>query len=238
MKELRADLHIHTCLSPCAELEMVPTAIVKEARSRGLDVIGICDHNSAENVAAVARAGKRESVSVIPGIEITTREEVHILGLFGAEKDVLGIQALVYANLAGENDQDTFGPQVVVDEWDDVTGLNTKLLIGATVLPLEDVVEAIHDFGGLAIAAHIDREGFGILGQLGFIPPGVTFDALEISPRATFREWEDYPVVTSSDAHVLRDIGKSSTRFMANEGSVEEIGKALVKEGGRKAVIN
>ncbi len=238
MKELRADLHVHTCLSPCAEPEMVPTAIVRQARRRGLNMIGICDHNSAENVAAVAAAGKRESIAVVPGIEVTSREEVHLLGLFKTHQELMRMQSVVYENLPGENDEKAFGSQSVVDEWDRVTGVNTNLLIGATNLTLEDVVGAIHDFGGLAIASHVDRESFGLVGQLGFIPEGLELDALEISPQASNKRWGDFALVTSSDAHCLSDIGKSYSLFLVEEGTVEEVRKALRGEDGRRVSIS
>ncbi|UCC70972.1 MAG: PHP domain-containing protein [Gemmatimonadota bacterium] len=233
MRQLRADLHLHTCLSPCGELEMVPSAIVKEAKRIGLDVIGVCDHNSAENVAAVVRAGAREDLPVIAGMEITSREEVHVLGLFGDEGQVMRLQDLVYENLAGENDPEVFGHQVVVDEFDNVLRLTDKLLIGATSLSLEETVQAIHDSGGLAIAAHIDRERFGLIGQLGLIPAGLPLDAVEVSPRSPVGDWDNLPVVSFSDAHFLDDIGKSSTCFVLEEGTFEEIAKALRSEDGR-----
>jgi predicted metal-dependent phosphoesterase TrpH len=242
MRELKADLHLHTCLSPCAELEMVPTAIVRQAKSVGLDIIAVCDHNSVANALSVAKVGARESLAVIPGIEITSREEVHILGLFGSERELDDIQRLVDANLAGENDEEVFGLQVVVDEWDEPKELETRLLIGATALTLEEVVDAIHGCGGLAIAAHIDREGFGLVGQLGLIPPGLPLDALEVSPRVSHREWvEKWPrfaVITSSDAHCLVDIGQSSTSFLAAGASLDEIGKAIAQKDGRKVVVH
>lgn len=221
---------------------MVPTAIVRQAKSVGLDAIAVCDHNSVANALSVARVGERESLAVIPGIEITSREEVHILGLFGSARDLDDIQQLVDANLVGENDEEAFGLQVVVDEWDEPTAIETKLLIGATALRLEEVVDAIHGCGGLAIAAHIDREGFGLVGQLGFIPPRLHLDALEVSARVSHQEWvdkwPDFPVITSSDAHCLVDIGKSSTSFLAAAASLEEIGRAIARENGRKVVIH
>ncbi|MGB3563817.1 MAG: histidinol-phosphatase, partial [Thermoanaerobaculia bacterium] len=167
---------------------------------------------------------------------------VHILGLFGAQQDLRGIQELVDKNLPGENDEEAFGIQVVVDECDEPMGLETKLLIGATALTIEEVVDAIHGFGGLAVAAHIDREGFGLVGQLGFIPPQLGLDALEVSSRVSHREWvekwADFPVITSSDAHCLVDIGRSSTSFLARAASLDEIGKALARKDGRKVVIH
>jgi len=242
MREIRADLHLHTCLSPCGELEMVPTAIVRQVKAVGLDMIAICDHNSVENALAVARAGAKEALCVIPGIEVTTREEVHILGLFRSEEALAGIQTLIDENLTGENDAETFGPQVIVNEWDEPIGLNAKLLIGATALALEDVVDGIHRFGGLAIASHIDREGFGLLGHLGFIPVGLKLDALEVSSRASHKEWdaewESYPVITSSDAHCLVDIGKSPTTFLLDGPAFGEIEKALAQEDGRRIMVH
>lgn len=221
---------------------MVPTAIVRQAKSVGLDAIAVCDHNSVANALSVARAGERESLAVIPGIEITSREEVHILGLFGSARDLDDIQQLVDANLVGENDEEAFGLQVVVDEWDEPTAIESKLLIGATALSLEEVVDAIHGCGGLAIAAHIDREGFGLVGQLGLIPPRLPLDALEVSARVSHQEWvdkwPDFPLITSSDAHCLVDIGKSSTSFLAAAASLEEIGRAIARESGRKVVVH
>ena len=238
MRKVRADLHLHTCLSPCADTQMQATAIVEQARKVGLDMIAICDHNSAENVAAVVKAGLREALPVIPGIEITSSEEVHILGLFKTEQDLMGVQEIVYENLSGENCEDAFGPQTIVDEWDNAVGTNHKLLIGATNLTLEKVVEIIHQFSGLAIASHVDRERFGLIGQLGFIPKGLKLDAIEVSkPSAAAKEY-DYHVICSSDAHFLDDIGKNSSCFMLEETSIHEIGKALRQELGRRIVSN
>ena len=238
MRKVRADLHVHTCLSPCADTQMQATAIVKQAKEVGLDMIGICDHNSAENVAAVAKAGLREGLAVIAGMEITSSEEVHILGLFSAEQDVMNLQDMVYENLAGQNDEQVFGPQTVIDEWDNAIGTNDRLLIGATTLTVEQIVEAIHRWAGLAIASHVDRERFSLIGQLGFIPEGLPLDAVEVSMPTSIGQEYGYPVVTSSDAHFLEDIGRSSTCFVIEDVSVDEISKALRNEMGRKVILN
>jgi predicted metal-dependent phosphoesterase TrpH len=217
---------------------MRATAIVQQAKKMGLDMIGICDHNSAENVAAVAKAGLREGLSVIGGMEITSREEAHILGLFKDERDLMQMQEVVYENLPGENSEEAFGPQTVIDEWDRVVGANRRLLIGATTLTVEQVVEAIHERSGLAIASHVDRERFSLIGQLGFIPQGLSLDALEVSRPSTMQQEYDYPVVTSSDAHFLEDIGRNCTYFTLEELSVSEIRKALRHEMGRSFALN
>jgi len=242
LKDFRGDLHIHTCLSPCGSNEMLPTAIVKEAKKRNLDLIGICDHNSVENVEAVRKAGQKQAQAVVAGVEITSREEVHILGLFDNDEVLQGIQRIIYQNLPGKNDERAFGEQLIVDETDRITGSNRRLLIGATKLSIEDVVDAIRDLGGLAIASHVDRESFGILGQLGLIPSGLRLDALELSASAIagrkklYQEY-DLPFVTSSDAHYLDDIGRSCTSFFMKKVSVEEIRKALQGKDGRRVMI-
>lgn len=241
LRELRADLHIHTCLSPCGDLRMSPAAIVREAVDKGISLIAICDHNSSENCGAVIKASEREKLTVLPGIEVSSKEEVHVCALFDRLDNALELQALIYDRLEGENDEKVFGMQVVVNAEGEVLGFNRRLLIGATNLSVEKVVDSIHSLDGLAIAAHIDRESFGIIGQLGFIPPQLKFDALEISPRmkleearVRFSEYNKYPFLCSSDAHYLNDVGKGITTFLLEEASLQELRMAFRGEGNRR----
>ncbi len=238
MRKVRADLHVHTCLSPCADNQMETIAIVEQAKKVGLDMIGICDHNSGENVGAMMKAGLREGLAVVPGVEITSREEVHILGLFKTEQDLMCVQDIIYKNLPGQNDEEAFGPQYVIDEDGNVVGQNPKLLIGATTLTLEQIIDAIHQFAGLAVASHVDRQRFSLIGQLGFIPKGLKLDALEVSAPHSFKQEYSYPVVISSDAHFLEDIGRNPTCFMIEDTSLQEIGRALRNEMGRMVLLN
>jgi PHP family Zn ribbon phosphoesterase len=243
--EFVADLHIHTCLSPCAELSMTPREIVERAASLGINIIAICDHNSAENVSVTREVARGKGIRVVAGMEINSSEEVHVLGLFGDLEDVSKMQQVIYDNLQpGQNDEDTFGMQVVVNEADEVLGFNKRLLIGATSLSVNSVVDIIHSFNGLAVASHIDREGYGILGQLGFIPQELNFDALEISRRTRpdearikFASYRHLPWISSSDAHRLEDIGKSTTSFFMNHSTFEELRLALRGEGDRKVTF-
>lgn len=235
------DLHIHTCLSPCSEEEMLPSAIIEQAKRRGLDGIGICDHNSAENVLVVKKVGKRAGFPVLGGMEITSCEEVHIMALFDDDAALIKMQGIVYKNLSGENDALYFGEQQVVDECNAVTGTNTRLLIGATSLDVEEVVAYIHALGGIAIASHVDREAYSIFSQLGFIPPELELDGLEVSSRSSaglvlkkFPQAAAYPIVTFSDAHFLDGIGKTATSFLIKEATVGEISKALRHSDGRR----
>ncbi len=239
----RADLHLHTCLSPCAEEEMNPLAIVRQAKKKGLDVIGICDHNSTRNVSSVRRAGQREGLVVIGGVEVTTREEVHIIGLFDRQESLEEMQRLIDANIHGENNPELFGEQYLCDENGFIVGREMNLLIGATELSVEEVVEGIHGLDGLAIASHVDRERFSLISQLGFVPEGLEIDALEISRLHSVSKAVDdfpqimgYPLIQFSDAHRLEQIGMTPTMFRAASPSVAELGKALVGEDGREVM--
>ncbi len=238
-----ADLHLHTCLSPCAEDEMSPLAIVRQAKKKGLDVIGIWDHNSTKNVEAVRQAGRDEGLAVIGGIEICSQEEVHILGLFDEDEGLKEMQLLIDQNLNGENNPELFGEQCLCDEHGVVYGRESKLLIGATELSVEKVVENIHRLGGLAIASHVDRESFSIFSQLGFVPEGLQLDALEISSRCSiadakkdFPQTLDYPLVSFSDAHRLDDICTAFVIFTGNSPSVAELRNALLCKNGREVL--
>ncbi|UCD84837.1 MAG: PHP domain-containing protein [Deltaproteobacteria bacterium] len=242
LKEFKADLHIHTCLSPCGDLKMSPKAIVEEAEKKGLDIIGVCDHNSAENIKVAIKVASGTKVNILAGMEVTSAEEAHLVALFDGPEQALELQDIVYANLLpGENDESIFGYQVVVNELDEVEDLNKRLLIGATTLTLDKSVEIIHSLGGLAIASHIDKESFSIIGQLGVIPEGLELDALEISPhmnreeaKTKFSQYSDYPLISSSDAHFLEDIGKKSTVFLLKEAKIGEIRKAFGNVEGRR----
>ncbi len=248
LRKFKADLHIHTSLSPCADEEMFPQSIIKQAKINDLDIVGICDHNSAENVVATKKIGQREDVAVIGGIEATSQEEVHILALFDKIKELFEFQEIIYKKLSGFNDEKVFGKQLIINENNEVVGSNNRLLIGATSLSLQEIVQAIYSLGGLTIASHIDREIYSIIAQLGFIPEGLLLDALELSPnyerktvcvadRQVNPELYGFSLVTFSDAHFLKDIGKSFTVFLMEEASIGEIKKALSGEDGRKVMI-
>lgn len=220
---------------------MSPKRILTSAVNKNLDILAICDHNSTANSSAVMKAAKTLDIHIIPGMEVTSEEEVHVLALFDDIKNALKLQEYVYKNLPGKNDSEAFGMQVIVNEKEEVLGFEDKLLIGATNVPLEEIIRQIHTLDGLAIASHIDREAFGIFSQLGFIPDTIQLDALELSPHISLAEARakfplDYPVVTSSDAHYPNDIAKSYTSFKLEDGTVAEIKKALRNEEGRKVL--
>ena len=240
MRSFRADLHIHSCLSPCADLEMSPRAVVEASLARGLDVIALCDHNSAENVGAAMRAGFREGLHVLAGIEMCSQEEVHLLAIFDREEQALRLQETLYRHLKGTNRPELFGDQIVVNEDDEVVFFNDRLLIGAVQLELGRLVEDARRLGGLVIASHIDRPAFSLLSQLGFVPKDLALDGLEISryqdpegARERFQGLQGLPLLTFSDAHFLKDIGNPCSTFFLEAPTVEEIRMALRGEQGR-----
>ncbi len=236
----KTDLHVHTCLSPCADLTMSPRKIVAEVLRQGLDIIAISDHNSAENVPAVMKAAAGMPVVVLAGMEVCTREEVHVLAVFDNPGSAYELQALVYSHLHGENNPDAFGLQIIANEADEVEGFQEKLLIGAADISLEETVATIHRLGGLAIAAHIDRESFSVIGQLGFIPDTVRFDGLEISANITdedarlrFPEYGGYTLIRNSDAHFLEQLGRNATAYLLEEPGFKGIADVLHGPDGK-----
>ena len=182
--------------------------------------------------------GRAAGLAVIPGMEITSAEEVHILGLLPDLEAAMELQSKVYRSLPGRNDENTFGMQVIANEFAEVLGFNEHLLSGATTLNLEEVVAAIHDVDGLAVASHVDREGFGIIGQLGFIPPGLPLDAIEVSQRtplplarASFAPKGEYSILCASDAHEPKDVARAATFVLMEEATLGGTASRVDREG-------
>lgn len=243
LKVFNCDLHIHTCLSPCAELDMHPQALVEKAITAHLDVLAICDHNASENVPFVIRAARGKDLKIFSGMEITSSEEVHILAIFDSLIDLSNLQETVYQHLAGKNDEERFGVQAIVNEKGEVEGLSDKLLIGATDIPLNDLLNLVHEQNGLTIASHIDRESFSVISQLGFIDKSFNFDALEVTPltglrqaRETYSDLNNYSFITSSDAHYLKDIGTAMTKIIMEKPTLEELKMAFARQNGRRVM--
>jgi len=219
---------------------MHPSAVVRAAADAGLDGIVICDHNAADNVAAVGRAARSLGCVAVPGMEITTEEEVHLVALLPDEAAAGVLHARVAAALPGRNAPAAFGEQVIANEDGEVLGFNPSLLAGATSWSVDRAVHEIHRAGGLAIAAHADRERFGIVGQLGFVPAGLALDAIEVSGatpygagRQRYAEPLGLPAVAGSDAHEPAAIGRGLTYLHLDRPASAEVHRAIRAEGGR-----
>lgn len=244
LRPLWADLHVHTVLSPCAEVEMIPPLIIRRAEELGLGLIAITDHNSAENVEAVQRAAKGSGIVVLAGMEVQTREEVHIVCLFDTAEQALTWQETIYASLPQlKNREDVFGAQFVVDETGDYRHTNERLLLASSALSVEEVVSRVNALGGLCIAAHVDRPAYSLLANLGFIPAGLALDALELSrltlpeeALARYPQLHGWPLVISGDAHRLSEMC-ASTLITCGEPSIRELDWALHGKEGRKVKL-
>jgi PHP family Zn ribbon phosphoesterase len=244
LKAYVADLHIHTVLSPCAEVEMIPPLIVEEALARGINLIAITDHNASANIEAVQRAAAGTGLAVLPGMELQTREEVHLLCLFDTLEQIAIWQKVVEAQMPPlENKIEYFGEQFVVDETGEFIRRETRLLLTSANLSLQEAVEGISRLGGLAIPAHIDRKAFSLIANLGFIPPDVPFDALELSRRLSpaearqkFPQLENFPLIQNGDVHRLDEfLGVNIFKLAAP--TTAELKLAFLNAQGRSLAV-
>jgi hypothetical protein len=241
----RAEFHIHTVLSPCAEVEMIPPFIIQAAQEKGINLIAITDHNTTANVAAVQKAAAGSNVTVLPGMEVQTREEVHSLCLFDTLEQAGAWQALVDAALPDQpNRPDFFGEQFVVDETGDFIRREERLLAVSTSLSLEEAFHAVTGLGGLFIPAHVDRRTYGLLANLGLVPTDIALEALEISRRLPaedvalkFPQLRGYPLIQSGDVHRLDEfLGANYLTLQAP--TIAEIRLALQRKEGRELQID
>ncbi len=241
LRAWRADLHVHTVLSPCATYRMAPGAIARKANEIGLDLIAITDHNSAENAAATVEAGRRVGLAVLPGLELETSEEVHVLALFEKASQAIDMQSIVYAHLPVlANDESVFGVQLVVDADDQYVRREPRRLLVATSLSLSEVCALAGALGGICVPAHVDRPAYGLVGVLGFVPTEPSFPALEISGHARAQDYAlpDRAALRSSDAHDIDDLGRATTDFFITQPTLAEIVLACRSEGGRRVEVD
>ena len=243
LREYIADLHIHSCLSPCASLDLSPRAIVERARKQGLDIIAITDHNSAKNVEVIMHLGEQKGVKVIPGMEVQSREEIHLLTFFAEWPPAAAWAEEVYEHLPDvQNNPDYFGDQPVLDEEGNILEFENRLLLNSISLSLNEIRDRVANYGGLVVASHYDKDSFSLISQLGLIPEGSRLDALELSRRGGRRPppgiltAPPIPQILSSDAHGLDDIGSACTVFLLAEPNLDEMRLAFRGEAGRRIV--
>ena len=244
LNKYKADLHVHTVLSPCAEIEMLPPLIINEALQRGIDLIAITDHNASANVLAVQKAALGTGITVLPGMELQTKEEVHVLCLFDSIDQINSLQNIVDEKLpALKNRPDFFGDQLVVDEIGDFVRKEERLLITSVNLNLNEAYQIVNDIGGLFIPAHVNRKANGLLEILGFVPNEIPFMALEVSRHISpieanqkFPQLSSYQIIQNGDVHRLSEfIG--TTIFEMKSPTIYELKLALQKIDGRSFFI-
>lgn len=243
--EYPADLHIHTCLSPCADDEMIPPNILNMAKLMGTKILGICDHNSARNVEAILKTAKDYEILVIPGMEVQSAEEVHLLCFFENLYQVLELQEYVYKYLPSINNNPRyFGHQWLVDGEGNILGEERRMLLTSTSLTVEEIYQKVLELNGLLIPAHVDRRHYSIISQLGFMPENIKINAVEFSRaisktdfRKTFPHTNKYTLITSSDAHCLQEMVYQKTFLYIKSLNYSEVLLAIKGFEGRKVLI-
>lgn len=235
MIPLYYDLHIHSCLSPCGDDDMTPANIAGMAAVKGLDVIALTDHNSCKNCPAILKHGEEYGITVIPGMELTTAEEVHVVCLFPALGDAMAFDGYVYEHLLPiKNREDIFGKQQIMDADDQVTGNVERLLISATDISFDQVFGLVESYRGIAYPAHIDKSTTSLLSNLGFVPPDSSFTCAEISTFDHLHQIQkEHPyflqckMLSSSDAHYLEDIREPDYQIYARSRAAKDILEGL-----------
>lgn len=230
------DFHIHTALSPCGDGDMTPNNIVNMCLLKGLDAIAITDHNSAENCLACMKVGKEKGLLVIPGIELQTKEEVHLLCLFKDINAVLAFQKLVYMNMTEQkNRPEYFGTQLIFDEMDNIIEESSRLLMSSVNMTINDAIRKAAELEGLVIPAHVDKKAYSILSNLGFIPDTLSIKTLEISKQCDiidllkkFPDLKGYSFIQNSDAHYLWQLLEKESYLDIREKTTEAIFQALI----------
>ncbi len=229
--KIRADLHNHSCLSPCGDLFMSPKILAKGAMESGIELIALSDHNSSLNLPAMEKVCNNLGLPLIYGIEVTSLEEAHILCLFKNLDLAMDMGKLLYKLLPDvKNNVEKLGYQIWVDEHENIEGEVEKYLGSGVNLSLDELIAEVHKRGGLFIPAHIDRPMFSIPSQLGFLPK-MEYDALEstVIPPPDFigRIPQNVPIIQNSDAHYPENIGQRSTLYDMEEPGFEGLKRAF-----------
>lgn len=235
MLKLSYDLHIHSCLSPCGSEDMTPANIVHMALLKELDVIAVTDHNSCKNCTPVLSLADKLGITALPGMELCTSEEVHVLCLFAELTDALAFDAYVYSKLLKvPNNEMIFGRQEIYDEEDHRIGTEPYLLINAADISFGSLEALMQEYHGIYIPAHIDKGSNSLISNLGFIPPDASFTCAElksIGKRENFILTYPYlsrcNILTNSDAHSLEYMNEPDNHMYAESKNREDIIMAL-----------
>ncbi len=226
-----ADLHIHSCLSPCGSLDMSPRRIAEEAAKRGIHMLAITDHNSCRNAPAFELCCREKGRVPLFGMEATSSEEAHVVCIFREKETAMKFGEHIESRLPEiKGDPHMFGDQVYVDADENVLGEVTRALIGATDISIDQLVPMVHELGGIVFPAHIDRPAFSIVMQLGFLPD-LPYNAVEcINPKCDIDSL-GLRIITNSDAHYPEDIGRRPTVYEMDSISFLGLKESLTHTG-------
>ena len=230
--ELYYDLHIHSALSPCGDNDMTPNNIVNMSIIKGLDIIAVTDHNSCGNVRAVMKAAG-DKLLVIPGMEVETSEEIHVVCYFKNIEDAEKMWEIVKSHMNNiKNREEIYGEQLYMNEFDEVTAKEELLLVSATTMSIYEVIKYAKDCGGIAVPAHIDRSSYSVLANLGAVPEDLNIKALEITKKNRAKlesEYKNYRIISNSDAHYLEDISEPEFTINIMSKTAENVLRYLCK---------
>lgn len=233
----RMELHVHSVLSPCASLEMIPPLIIEKALEAKIDIIALTDHNTASNVPAVLQAAVGTGLTILPGMELETSEEIHVLCLFDTLAQLQAFESVVDRHLpAYKNNEEFFGCQLVVDKDGNFLRKEERLLHTASTLSIFAAQKEVLKLGGLFIPAHVEREENGMLPRLGGVPPELNLSIVEIScyestpsVRESWPELKSIHIIKNGDAHDL-DGMVGSTTLDIGEITTANIEKAILEQ--------
>ncbi|MCL1848743.1 MAG: PHP domain-containing protein [Clostridiales bacterium] len=245
MREWCIDLHMHSPLSPCAEDSMLPERVVARALDYGYDVIAITDHNGTDNARVFCEAGKDIGLIVVPGMEMETQEGIHLVCLFETVDALMAWDESLqpYKSLM-KNDSRYFGHQWVITKSGDKLHEVEQMLLASTELSIDEAIPAVHQYKGLCIAAHADRQAYSVTGVLGVIPEHLPFDGIELTRHLPRDEAllgdisrQGYRYITSSDAHDLDQIGEIHCAAYLDHWSLGELALAMKGREGRDIIV-
>lgn len=237
MLKLAYDFHIHSCLSPCSDEDMTPGNITLMSSIKNLDVIAVTDHNSCKNCPAVMKWAEMNNIIALPGMELCTMEEVHVLCLFAELTDAMKFDAYVYSKLMKfPNDERAFGKQEIYDETDTLVGIEPYLLINAAEISFDILGKLMKEFHGVYIPAHMDKNSNSLISNLGFVPPDADFMAAELADTRklegisnTNPYLKGCNIITNSDAHSLGNINEAVNFIHCESTRKEDIIQALIR---------
>ena len=229
--KLYYDFHLHSCLSPCGDNDMTPYNLVNMAKILGLDIIALTDHNSAQNCRAAMTVGESVGLTVVPGMELCTSEEVHIVCLFDDVNNAEAFSDYVLSTVPPvKNRPEIFGDQLMMNGGDGIVGTQELLLTTASGISIENAVETVGQYGGVCYPAHIDRSSYSVISNLGMIIDEMNFAAVEMTENTDQNEYrskypiiKDMPVFVSSDAHYLENMREAKHTIDVAENSAKAV---------------
>lgn len=229
--KLYYDLHLHSCLSPCGDNDMSPYNLTNMAKLLGYDIIALTDHNSCENCESAIKIGKEIGLTVVPGMELCTSEEIHNVCLFPTVEKAMEFSRFIKSTMPPvKNREEIFGQQLIMDTEDGILGKEETLLTVASSVSIDELPDLISEYDGVCYPAHIDRESYSVISALGDFPDSLGVTAFELTPNADEQQWrENHPalegktLIRSSDAHYLQNMREAQFSIDLPENSAEAL---------------